>query len=97
VNNELKTVWRKVAVMYLKMFYEELHNLYSSPDIIRMIKSRRIRWEGHVARMREMRNAYSFFIGEPKGKRPLGRPTPRWEDNIKMDRMEMCGLDSSGS
>jgi hypothetical protein len=59
---------------------EELHNLYSSTDIIRMIKSRRLRWAGHVVRMGETRNA-----GKPVGKRPLGRPRRRWVDNIKMD------------
>jgi hypothetical protein len=55
------------------MHNEELHNLYSSPSIIRMMKSRRMRWEGHVARMGEKRNAYRILVGEPEGKRPLGR------------------------
>ncbi|KAJ4451242.1 hypothetical protein ANN_02703 [Periplaneta americana] len=63
----------------------ELHALYSSPDIIRNIKSRRLRWAGHVARMGESRNAYRVLVGRPEGKRPLGRPRRRWEDNIKMD------------
>ncbi|KAJ4442259.1 hypothetical protein ANN_12125 [Periplaneta americana] len=67
----------------------ELHALYSSPDIIRNIKSRRLRWAGHVARMGESRNAYRVLVGRPEGKRPLGRPRRRWEDNIKMDLREV--------
>jgi hypothetical protein len=59
--------------------------LYSSPNIIRMIKLRRMRWPGHVARMRETRNAYRILVGKPEGKRLLGRPRRRWVDNIKMD------------
>jgi hypothetical protein len=62
-----------------------LHNLYCSPSIIRMSKSRRMRWAGHVARMGEKRNAYRILVGNPEGKRPLGRPRHRWVDNIKMD------------
>jgi hypothetical protein len=58
-------------------------NLYSSPNIIRMIKSRRMRWAGHVARMGETRNAYRILVRNPEGKRPLGRPRCRWMDNIK--------------
>jgi hypothetical protein len=67
-----------------KLHNEELHNLYSSPSIIRMIKSRRMRLAGHVARMGEKRNAYRIFVGTPERKRPLGRPRCRWVDNIKM-------------
>ncbi|KAJ4438992.1 hypothetical protein ANN_14947 [Periplaneta americana] len=67
----------------------ELHALYFSPDIIRNIKSRRLRWAGHVARMGESRNAYRVLVGRPEGKRPLGRPRRRWEDNIKMDLREV--------
>jgi hypothetical protein len=63
---------------------EELHNLYSSPNIIRIIKSRRMRWAGHVARMEETRNTYRILVGKPEGKRPLGRPRCRWVDNIKI-------------
>jgi hypothetical protein len=66
-----------------KLHNEELHNLYSSPSIIRMIKSRRMRWATHVARMREKRNAYRILMGNPEEKRPLGRPRRRWVDNIK--------------
>jgi hypothetical protein len=63
--------------------------LYSSPNIIRMIKSRRMRWAGHVARMGETRNGYRILVGKPEGKRPLGRPRRRWVDNIKMDLGEI--------
>jgi hypothetical protein len=67
-----------------KLHNEELHELYSSPNIIRMIKSVRMRWAGHVARMGETRNAYRILVGKPEGKRPLGRPRRRWVHNIKM-------------
>jgi hypothetical protein len=67
----------------------KLHNSYSSPSIIRMIKSRRMRWAGHVARMGEKRNAYRILVANPEGKRSLGRPRHRWVDNIKMDLREM--------
>jgi hypothetical protein len=67
----------------------ELHNLYSSPEIIRQIKSRRMRWAGHVARMGEGRNLYRVSVGKPEGKRPLERPRRRWEDGIKMDLREI--------
>jgi hypothetical protein len=71
---------------------EELHVLYSSPNIIRQIKSRRMRWAGHVARMGEERNVYRVLMGKPEGKRPLGRPRYRWDDGITMDRREIgCG------
>jgi hypothetical protein len=72
-----------------KVHNEELHNLYSSPDIVRQIKSRRIKWVGHVARVGEGRNVYRVLVGKPKGKRPLGRPRHRWEDVIKMDLREI--------
>jgi hypothetical protein len=68
-----------------KLHNEELHNLYTSPSIIRIIKSRRMRWAEHVARMGERRNVYRLLVGKPEGKRPLGRPRRRWIDNIKMD------------
>jgi hypothetical protein len=63
----------------------ELHNLYSSPDIIRLIKSRRMRWVGHVALMGEGRNVYTVLVGKPEGRRPLGRPRRRWKDGIKVE------------
>jgi hypothetical protein len=68
-----------------KLHSGELHNLYSSPDIIRQIKSRRMRWAGNVARMGEGRNVYRVLVGNPEGKRPLERPRRGWEDGIKMD------------
>ncbi|KAJ4428965.1 hypothetical protein ANN_25961, partial [Periplaneta americana] len=80
--DEVKGEWRK-------LHNAELHALYSSPDIIRDIKSRRLRWAGHVALMGESRNAYRVLVGRPEGKRPLGRPRRRWEDNIKMDLREV--------
>jgi hypothetical protein len=77
-----------------KLHDEELHNLYSSPSIIRIIKSRRMRWAGHVARMGKRRNVYRLLIGKPEGKRLLGRPKLRWVDNtrFKMYLLEV-GLD----
>jgi hypothetical protein len=66
-----------------------LHNFYSSPDIIRQIKSRRMRWAGHVARMGEGRNVYRLLMGKAERKRPLERPRRRWEDGIKMDLREI--------
>ncbi|KAJ4442256.1 hypothetical protein ANN_12122 [Periplaneta americana] len=72
-----------------KLHNTELHALYSSPNIIRNLKSRRLRWAGHVARMGESRNAYRVLVGRPEGKRPLGRLRRRWEDNIKMDLREV--------
>jgi hypothetical protein len=84
-----------------KLHSGELHILYSSPDIIRQIKSRRMRWAGHVARMGAGRNVYRVLVGKPEGKRPLGRPRRRWEDGIKMDLREIGwgggGVDSAGS
>ncbi|KAJ4426538.1 hypothetical protein ANN_27352 [Periplaneta americana] len=79
----------EVTGKWRKLHNTELHALYSSPDIIRNIKSRRLRWAGHVARMGESRNAYRVLVGRPEGKRPLGRPRRRWEDNIKMDLREV--------
>jgi hypothetical protein len=68
-----------------ELYNEELHNLCSSPNIIRMIKSRRMRWAGRVARRGEKRNAYRILVGRLEGKRPLGRPRRRWVDNIEID------------
>jgi hypothetical protein len=63
---------------------DEFHSLYSSPNIVRVMnKSRRMSWAGHVARMGEWRGVYRVLVGSPEGKRPLGRPRRRWEDNIK--------------
>ncbi|KAJ4437835.1 hypothetical protein ANN_13773 [Periplaneta americana] len=79
----------EVTGEWRKLHNTELQALYSSPDIIRNIKSRRLRLEEHVARMDESRNAYSVLVGRPEGKRPLGRPRRRWEDDIKMDLREV--------
>jgi hypothetical protein len=68
---------------------EELRDLYSSPSIIRIIKSRRMKWAGHVARIGEKRNAYRLLVGKLEGKRPLGRPRRRWVDNIRMNLGEV--------
>jgi hypothetical protein len=75
--DEVTGEWRKLR-------NEELHDLYSSPSIIRIMKSRRMRWAGHVARMGERRNAYRLLVGKPQGKRSLGRPSRRWVDSIRM-------------
>ena len=68
-----------------RLHNEELHSLYRSPNIVRVIKSRRLRWAGHVARMEEGRSAFKILTGKPTRKRPLGRCRRRWEDNIRMD------------
>jgi hypothetical protein len=80
--DEVKGSWRK-------LHNEELLNLYSSPSIIRMIKSRKMRWAEHVSRMGANRNAYRIFVGKPKGNRPLGRKRRRWMNNIKMELREI--------
>jgi len=72
-----------------KLHNEELNDLYCSPNIVRVIKSRRMRWAGHVARMGERRGVYWVLVGKPEGNRPLGRPRRRWKDYIKMDLQEM--------
>ena len=69
--------------------HEELHSLYRSPNIVRVIKSRRLRWAGHVAKMEEGRSAFKILTDKPTGKTPLGRPRRRWEDNIRMDLQEI--------
>jgi hypothetical protein len=72
-----------------KLHNEVLHNLYCSPSIIKIIKSRRMRWAGHVARMEEKRNVCRLLVGKPEGKRSLGRQRRGWRDNIKMDLLEI--------
>jgi hypothetical protein len=91
--DEVKGGWRK-------LHNKGLHNLYSSPSVIRIIRSRRVRWAGHVARMGEKRNVHRLLVEKPEGKRPLGRPRCRWTNNINMDpidRIVWCGLDWTGS
>jgi hypothetical protein len=74
-----------------KLHNDELHILYSSPNIVRVIKPRRMRWEGHVARMGEGRSVYSVLVERPERKRPLGRHRRRWEDNIKTEDTDRWG------
>ena len=82
----------EVTVEWRRLHNEELNDLYSSSNNVRVIKSRRMRWAGHVARMGEERGVYRVLVGKPEGKRPLGRPRHRWVDNIRMDLQEMgCG------
>jgi hypothetical protein len=75
-----------------KLHNEELHNLYSSPSIIRMITSRKMRWRGHVTRMAEKKIAYRILVGKPERKRPLGRTRRRWVENIRMDLERWVGI-----
>ena len=83
--DEVTREWRK-------LHNEELNDLYSSPNIVRVIKSRRMRWAGNVARMGEERGLYRVLVGKPEGTRPLGRPRRRWVDNIRIDLQEVgCG------
>jgi hypothetical protein len=104
----LRTVLRKIFGpkreedgSWRKLHNDELHSLYSSPKIVRVIKSRRMRWAGHVARMGVGRGVYRVLVGRPEGKRPLGKPRRRWEDNIKMELRkrgtDWGELDSTGS
>jgi hypothetical protein len=79
----------EVTGEWRKLHSEELHNLYSSTDIIRQIKSRRMRWARHVVRIGEERKVYKVLVVKPEGKRTLGRPRRRWEDGIKMDLREI--------
>jgi hypothetical protein len=85
----------EVAGEWRKLHNEELRDLYFSLNIIRIIKSRRMRWAGHVARMGEKRNAYRLLVGKPEGKRPQGRPRLRWVDNIRMDLGEVGWVGTS--
>jgi hypothetical protein len=82
--DEVTREWRKLHI-------EELSDLYSLPNILRVVKSRRMRGAGHVALMGEGRGVYRVLVGKPEGERPLGRPRRRWEDNIKMDLQEVGG------
>jgi hypothetical protein len=80
-----------LCIEWRKLHNEELTDLYSLPNIVRVVKSRRMRWAGHVARMGEERGVHRALVGKFEGKRPLGRPRRRWEDNIKMDVQEVGG------
>ena len=79
----------EVTGEWRRLHEEELNDLYCSPNFIRTIKSRRIRWAEHVVLMRESRGVYRVWVGKPEGKRPLGRPRRRWEDNIEVDLQEV--------
>ena len=81
-SDEVTGEWRR-------LHNEELSDLYSSPNIVRVIKSRKMRWAGHVVRMGEERGVYRVLVGKPEGRRPLGRPRRRWVDNIRMDLQEV--------
>ena len=81
----------EVTGEWRKLHNEKLNDLYSLPNIVRVVKSRRMRWAGHVARMGEDRGVQRVLMGKPEGKRPLGRLRRRWEDNIKMDLQEVGG------
>jgi hypothetical protein len=81
----------EVTGEWRKLHNEKLNDLYSLPNIVRVVKSKRMRWAGHVARMGEERGVHRVLVGKPEGKRPLGRPRCRWEDNIKMVVEEVGG------
>jgi hypothetical protein len=81
----------EVTGEWRKLHKEELNDLYSLPNIVRVVKSRRMRWAGYVARMGEDRGVQRVLVGKPEGKRPLGRPRRRWKYNIKMDLQEFGG------
>jgi hypothetical protein len=81
--------WEEVAGGWRRLHNEELHNLYASPNIIRAIKSRRMRWTGHVAHVGEVKNSYEILVGKPEGKTQLGRPRRKRDDNIRMGFREI--------
>jgi hypothetical protein len=94
---ENRMLWRvfgrkrdEVTGEWRKLHNEELNDLYPLPNIVRVVKSRRMRWAGHVARIGEDRGVHRVLVGKPEGKRILGRPRRRWEDNIKMDLQEFA-------
>ena len=88
--DEVTGEWRRLP-------NEEPNDLYSSPNIVRVIKLRRMRWVWHVARMGEEKGVYRVLVGKPEGRRPLGRPRRRWVDNIRMNLQEVgCELDWAG-
>ena len=87
----------EVTGEWRKLHNDELMDLYSLPNIVRVVKSRRMRWTGHVARMGEGKGMHKVLVGKPEGKRPLGRLRRRWEDNIKMDLREVGGVETGWS
>ena len=86
-------IQNKFAALYFDShrIFKELSDLYFLPNIVRVVKSRRMRWAGHVAPMGERRGVHRVLVGKPEGQRPLGRPRRRWEDNIKMELLEVGG------
>ena len=100
VNGVLRRVFGpkrdEVTGEWRKLHNEEQNDLYSLPNIVRVVKSRRMRWAGNVARLGEDRGVYRVLVGKPEGKRPLGRPRRRWKDNIKTDLQEVGGVVGSG-
>ena len=87
----------EVTGEWRKLHNEELRYLYPLPNIVRVVKLRRMRWAGIVVSLREGRGVYRALVGKPEGKRPLGRPRVRWEDNIKMDLREVGGVETGWS
>jgi hypothetical protein len=103
-NRVLRRIFRpkrdEMTGVFRKLYNDELHDLYCTPNIIKLIKSRRMTWAGHIARNGEKRNAYRLLVKKPEGKKPPGRTTHKWVDNIKMvfiDILWWCVLNSSGS
>jgi hypothetical protein len=97
VNRVLRRIFgpkREEDRSWRQLYNDELYSLYSSSNIVRAIKSRRTKWAGHGARKREGEGVYRVLVGRPEGKRPLGRPRRRWEDDIKMDLKE-TGIDEA--
>jgi hypothetical protein len=90
IRNMATSAWKR-AGLSIRHFTKCLNDLYSLSNIVRVVKSRRMRWAGHVARMGEDRVVHRMLVGKPERKRPLGRPRRRWEDNIKMDLQEVGG------
>jgi hypothetical protein len=85
-------LWHKrdeVTGEWTKLHKEELNDLHRSPNIVRVINSRRMKWAGHVARMGERRSVYRVLVGKPEGKRPLGRPRHRWKLSVRMDLQDV--------
>jgi hypothetical protein len=95
---EFTLVYEKPEVTgeWRNLHNEELNDLYSLPNILRVVKSRSMRWAGHVARMEGKRGVHRVRVGKPEGQRPLGRHRRRWEDNIKMDLQEVGGVVGTG-
>jgi hypothetical protein len=95
-NRVLRTVFGpkrdEVTGEWRKLHNEELNDLYSLPNIVRVVKSRIMRWVGHMARMRQERGVHKDLVGKPEVKRPLGKPRRRWEDNIKRDLQDVEGV-----